>query len=346
MLSSFTILPSTRQPNLSPHRLIWDYRYPLNATFNYYNPSILALPKGSKFPYLVVFRRGYHEWDMLLAMCVAREFYNEQLLNYYIGCIEPPKEIRVESTGYDHVQNHEQKWGMGHDGRLFWSADGAPMMIFTQKANEHKNNNALYRPFIVDARSAFPEIAEFLPTSCGENHIPIEYKRGTELDRPARQQCQDKNWMTFVQDSTLFVTTNLMPHEIYAIQMKNQLKRVIKDTSYTCFGKRNFPNHRKIHLATNGLTLVLCRQQDNCAANDTTKAVNIAIIHYRMEPRFPLHPILTWRMPVYTRHVMMWNISYPYNIICIFTIRICRSRRCEHARNIILHSNDVHTAHR
>ncbi len=195
-----------------------------------YNPSVLPLPPGSRFPFVAVARMDAEPF-YLVGDSASKRFASYRstivscFLDQHFSCARAPliqKRLYVPWATVQHRREHPSntiKWRYdeyvgAEDPRLFWTSDGAPLMLYGLNSQDTRLSR---QQWIIDLRELLPELRAVLPPSY--MHAPIRF-RGTEL-RYAHALEVEKNWIplpSFDYDSLLLSYT-IDPHKLLRVAL-------------------------------------------------------------------------------------------------------------------------------
>lgn len=318
-----------------------------SSEYKIMNPTLLELPKSDKIKhdFLVIARTTHVETTVKdktykLARQVAM-FANLSFTRNgrpIIKVDDSWSRLLLEDYGdpthHCKKQPDMDKYIGPEDMKLYWTAKGEPLLIFTHQVNDEVRCQG---QFIVDARAAVPELNELLDNGTASNlpairfHEPVELRRlpppGQEND--SRYQ-REKNWAPaqspFSPDNKdlMFMVE---PSRLFRYQdLGGIVESVTEDEDQESAVEAPYPAHIKeedtwrsehhtcihdvmlsdphVHQSTPMLSLTLC-DRGTCtpSANNT---VLIGMVQRRYD-----HP--TW----YDRRIATYSAAPPYNMLSV-----------------------------
>lgn len=201
-----------------------------------FNPTILQLPTGAEHEFIVIVR--------LLPVVMQIGVINEEPINYAL-CRQVAffADMKIEEdTGRPYLKRagdwvapvvdsapipgnrchlapiKADKVGP-EDMRVFWTRDGAPLLLFTHQAAEE---GGCQNTFVIDARMAIEPLADALAHG-NYSQSPIKFSRPWQLQREyvsAEIREVEKNWEPFQtgfgeESDDLFFSTQMTEPRIY-----------------------------------------------------------------------------------------------------------------------------------
>ena len=275
-------------PWTTPANVVW-YEDP-SKNGGLFNPSILALPPGSRYPFLMAGRRPHRvvKYD-------GEDYYESGIIlcfmNYTSGvgtdqesrfqCSTEPVTLKIDEHAHQSsVRKEKRKDGNWYkfigaeDPRVFWGPKGEPMLLYGMNT---QSLDRLRSMWLVDLRKTFPELDGMLPES-STPHQPIHDQMELGLEQKGFDRIE-KNWAAFVYGDELMLHSNMKPRKVYRLQGSpketgNQPIAPVplnnaKDLEQ-CF-QSLFPRYANsqnnaLHQATNILRLTLCNR-GQCTPN-------------------------------------------------------------------------------
>ncbi|KAK9474816.1 uncharacterized protein V1510DRAFT_410742 [Dipodascopsis tothii] len=258
-----------------------------------YNPSIIALPGSSHFPFLVVSRvKTGTELQQTTLICEGK-------FDPYLGgisCGTHPRELVVPQTPAKACKTKFLAEIPGfHDARLFWSHQGAPLMIMNQQSRY-----GCFGLWVIDLRSVYPSLQYQLDRSL-LNRFPTV----TELTRAEWRSEMEKNYLVFYDhtDGTEYVQYGLgHGHRHFAKLLGNGLTstNMTSPAEKTCLLRP-----ATWHQATNAIKVVLCKRGECVPGPDNT--VYVSLMHNKVA--------LADGKITYQRYVAMWRTVAPFEMV-------------------------------
>ncbi|KAK9460416.1 uncharacterized protein V1516DRAFT_403345 [Lipomyces oligophaga] len=291
MLSDDSIIvPGSLHYDLSGSRIVF-------AEGHYFNPSLLATPAGSPFPYVGFARFGVGHVHKV-AWCTMVWKRRPITKKHYIEC-----ESKVQYLAAPRFQNKPGTCvripflaldqGLT-DPRVFYSPFGEPLMLIG--TNSHV---ICLGQYVIDLRALIPELGEMLHIE----NVPIRYPTYTELTRPLPLSEIDKNFiMYFDLNNEAYVAHDLSPKQVISSVERPVLN--VADGKSNCIADLTEENVHA-HQATTALRVTLCAFP--CIPTEEN-TVLIAIVHNKYEsPKYP--------DVLYRRYLIVMNPNPPFNIL-------------------------------
>ncbi|KAK9479740.1 hypothetical protein V1514DRAFT_346612 [Lipomyces japonicus] len=276
-----------------------------------YNPNVLPYPPGSPHPYFGlgrVTRRKkmmHHDIDFCDLDWSFKPVTNRKVLK----CADTTIASTLKMPDWPSAKGACKKFpyltmAQGHtDPRIFFSPLGEPIMI----VGTNGKHNCLNQ-WIVDLRMFVPELSKKMDIE----HVPIRFKRFTELTRPDLQEVE-KNWFfLFDQNNTSFIQHETEHRSISPLQplpgVNNRnlanpkiVPQCITELTKTFKDKKNMAND--IHQGTNSLRVTLC---DFPCVPTIHNTVLVELMHVKYKYRLELY---------YKRFAIIMNATVPFDII-------------------------------
>ncbi|KAF7558172.1 hypothetical protein G7Z17_g109 [Cylindrodendrum hubeiense] len=171
------------------------------------NPTLLELPRGSKYDFLVIARAPHvdkqingtkYKLARQVAMFANLTYNKARRPELTTGTWS--KLLVQDFVGPEHHCKNQPKMDKyigPEDMKLFWTRKGAPLLIFTNQVNDE---NLCEGMFLIDARAAVPELVKVLAGHALQMP-PVQFQQPTGLRRqaPAGHEAdpryqREKNW--------------------------------------------------------------------------------------------------------------------------------------------------------
>ncbi|KAK9367467.1 hypothetical protein V1509DRAFT_626736 [Lipomyces kononenkoae] len=274
-------------------------RYPMT-----YNPTIIALPPSSHYPFLIVARvRGggfFQESLICEGKYIDEPFVNPwgfDVINRVIGCATNPRVLVVpqtparDCTGIDFMSDVPGY----HDPRIFWSNTGAPLMMFNQQSRY-----GCFGLWIIDLRSVYPSLRYRVTRG-----LLNQYPTVMELTRKEGRDPIEKNYLMFFDAET---GAGYVQYEIghgyrhFARLVGNGLttSNMTSPFEVSCITE-----DATWHQATNAIKVVLC-DYGECEP-EPENTVYLAFLHKKEIPE-------EWKVQ-YKRYVAVWKSTAPFEMV-------------------------------
>lgn len=310
------------------------------------NPTLLQLPPGAEHDFLVIARAPHIDKEIngkkyRLAQQVAF-FANLGYDKHRMPQLEATEWSKVllsDFAGPEHHCKHQpgmDKYIGPEDMKLFWTREGAPLIIFTYQVDDE---NLCQGMFIVDARAAVPELlpelgsyAKDMPAIRFEEPVGLR-RQAPEGEEASPRYQREKNW-ALTQSDFSHDADDLMfmvePGKLYRYKSENEPVEDIGSKQESAVQEPYPPNidadeetwhsdqatcvhdvmlsNNHVHQSTPMLSVTLCnRGQCTPTANNT---VMIGMLQRRYDPPGVQS---TW----YDRHIAVYNSEAPYNMISV-----------------------------
>ncbi|KAK9388108.1 hypothetical protein V1515DRAFT_462804 [Lipomyces mesembrius] len=274
-------------------------RYPMT-----YNPSIIALPPSSHYPFLIVARvRGggfFQESVICEGKYIDEPFVNAygfEVMNRLIGCATNPRVLTVpqtparDCTGIDYMSDVPGY----HDPRIFWSNTGAPLMMFNQQSRY-----GCFGLWLIDLRSVYPSLRYRVTRG-----LLNQYPTVMELTRIEGRNPIEKNYLMFYDADT---GAGYVQYELrhgsrhFSRLIGNGLttSNMTSPLEATCIGEDAI-----WHQATNAIKIVMC-DYGQCEP-EPENTVYLTFLHKKEIPE-------TFKVQ-YKRYVAVWKATAPFEMI-------------------------------
>ncbi|KAH7146815.1 hypothetical protein B0J13DRAFT_664452 [Dactylonectria estremocensis] len=308
------------------------------------NPTLLELPRGSRHDFLVIARAPHVDKEIngtkyRLARQVA------MFANLTYNRAQRPEltagnwsKLLVQDFGRpDHHCKQlpdMDKYIGPEDMKLFWTRNGAPLLIFTHQVDDE---NLCEGMFLIDARAAVPELIGALGDHA-RKISPIRFGQPTGLRRqaPAGHEAdaryqREKNWapvqspfsddddelLFMVEPSRMFrwASTN-KPVQEMEIEHESAVEPTSEDEAddttwhsleMTCVHDVMMTD-KHVHQSTPMLSLTLC-DRGKCEPHEGN-TVMLGMVQRRYDP--PGYPF-TW----YDRRMAVYAAVPPYNMLSV-----------------------------
>lgn len=310
------VLRSIRNPTGSANRI--DHN---KLSEKIFNPTLLELPKGSKHDFVVItrqgqtaveiegkkYKKGYQVaffgdviYDEHGAPIMIRQ---DSWKRYLLDDILPPEHHCAS-------ESHIMDYIGPEDGKLYWTRDGAPILMFT---NQVPYEGECQGMFMVDLRAVIPDLKDILGDNAAKMG-PIRFKEPTQLRRPMPENLKEdgsyhfereKNWSPFQtflgkpEDDELKFSAHLVEPRIY--QFKEGEKYVTHTGSpekpQMCVDEKFAYG---VHQGTPMLSITLCNRGE-CEPSIQNTVLMGLVQKRRSDPH--LH---------YDKRIVTWNASAPY----------------------------------
>lgn len=270
----------------------------------FFNPSIMPLPHDSAYPWFAVARGK----DKSGVIEVDNKRYKVRSFSYMVACfmshefkclsnpikLEVPLPIEVIK---EHFRKFNQSkieypfWG-AEDGKLFYTPQGAPMIIFGMNSGSLKNFVTRRTVWIADLRVLYPCINAILPRNY---NAPITVNKITELTIPS-DQIMEKNWIPFFSENKFLISYKLDPRQVLEWRQDMQLNSLSKIENQECIYKNpKIIKFGKINQGSNAVRISLCQKNDEkCIANPNSERF-MSIVHFITKKRIYWHFTVTWQ---------------------------------------------------
>lgn len=316
------------------------------AGYDIMNPTLLQLPPGAEHDFLVIARAPHvdtkiddKDYRLARQVCFFANLGYDRYGMPELQATEWSKLLITDFNGPKHHCKHQpgmDKYIGPEDMKLFWTREGAPLLIFTYQVDE---DNLCQGMFLVDARSAIPELIK----AFGKEHNnmpPIRFEEPILLHRQppdgeedsARYQ-REKNW-AFTQSLFSHDADELMfmvePGRLFRWKSDNEPVEDVgsnpesavtepyppdlksgeetwHSAEQTCVHDVMLSNNH-VHQSTPMLSITLCnRGECEPSANNT---VMVGMLQRRYD-----RPAVsnTW----YDRHIAVYSSDAPYNMISV-----------------------------
>ncbi|KAK9455522.1 hypothetical protein V1511DRAFT_295270 [Dipodascopsis uninucleata] len=262
-----------------------------DSAVNRYNPSILPLPAGSKYPY-IGFASQSKGYTSELYVCYLSRGQKKISKRLGLQCATDPELVAIETPESGNCPDHLYL-GLRkgpQTPRVFFAPDGAP--ILTYSANSESDCIGVW---MVDVRSVYPPLMEIFPNP------PLQYVRPTELNRPGSKLEMEQNWVFMFMNNKTFIQQDLYPRTYSSIgwQTKN-----LAPKSFSCVNALTQNKESAVlRQATNTLRLSLCHFPCTPTEENT---VLISIVHVKYQEGY---------RPYYEKRVLLTSATFPFDII-------------------------------
>ncbi|KAK9455747.1 hypothetical protein V1511DRAFT_458428 [Dipodascopsis uninucleata] len=270
-----------------------------------YNPTILSLPPTSHYPFLIVARVRGDGLQHRSVICEGKYYdasyrnaYGIDVLSRNIGCATHPRELIVPQTPAKECDGREILANAPgfHDPRIFWSMQGAPIMILNQQSRY-----GCFGLWLIDLRSVYPSLRYKVNRA-----LLTEYFTVVELTRTEGRKNMEKNYILFYDSNTG------ESYVQYELGYNNRhFSRLIGNGLATAnltspFELPCIAEDATWHQATNALKVVLC-DYGECEPN-TDNTVYIAFLHKKEGVPGTLKVL-------YKRYLAVWKTYAPFEMV-------------------------------
>lgn len=299
-----------------------------NTGLKIINPTLLELPHGGRHDFLVIARMPPISKEISgIKYEVSRQvamFANVTYDEAQRPVLTAGKWFRLlveDYAGPEHDCKHQpdvNKYIGPEDMKLFWTREGAPLLIFTMQVND---SNRCQGMSLVDARASVPELA----TAIGDHAWqmpPIQFKQPTGLRRQASAE-REKNWAPFqspfskdndepflmVEPGRVFrwtTTSEPVEHIIVESEPAVEAPYSLRATEKTCV--QDIMMTDNVHQSTPILALTLC-DRGKCKPHDNN-TVLIGMVHRRHD--IPIYPFTR-----YERRTVVYAATPPYKMMSV-----------------------------
>ncbi|KAK7203975.1 hypothetical protein BZA70DRAFT_196785 [Myxozyma melibiosi] len=270
-----------------------------------YNPTILALPPSSHFPFLIVARvRG--DGLMQQTLICEGKYHDETKDNAYgfpvttrlIGCATSAKLLQVPQTPARDCQARDFMSDVPgyHDPRIFWSMDGAPLMIINQQSRY-----GCFGLWVIDLRSVYPSLRYRVNRS-----LLNQFPTVMELTRLEGRGTVEKNYLMFYDSAT---SESYVQYDL--AYNKRHFAKLIGNglTTSNLTSPLELPcitEDATWHQATNAIKIVLCNYGECTPGPENT--VFMSFLHKKLGVKgsFKVQ---------YHRYVAVWKSTAPFELI-------------------------------
>lgn len=268
------------------------------------NPNIIPHPVFNDTWFIVAQQFNHRS--------VPRSIWNAELVctavfkNGTLSCEESPLILPIAATiGGDQCLGSMGylSWNVGpHDARVFYGPR-MPYSIF--------GSNSVFTCFgqwIQDMRVLVDWGLDTYPKQ--------EFKKATELQRPAPYAPIEKNWFVFWdRDEQMYAHYDIVPKRVFAKLDGNgsvgqDLAPLAAASDESCLAKyvpKVVEGLESIHQATNSLSITLCKRSDGCEPSDSNTFI-LTIFH---------HKTFYYFHSVYEPHVMLFQQTAPFAVHAI-----------------------------
>ncbi|KAK9476961.1 hypothetical protein V1514DRAFT_321558 [Lipomyces japonicus] len=271
-------------------------RYPMT-----YNPTIIALPPTSHYPFLIVSRVRGDSFEQHSLICEAK--YGEQLngdgnLEPVLQCATHARELVVPQTPAKDCKGKEFMSDVPgyHDPRVFWSARGAPMMIFNQQSRY-----GCFGLWMIDLRTVYPTLRYRVNRA-----LLNQYSTVTELTRHEGRRYVEKNYLVFYDAETdaeyvQFELGHNTRHFARLVGNGLTTRNLTLSLEQSCIHL-----DATWHQATNAIKVVLCKYGECEPGPENT--VYISFLHRKEGIKGSLKV-------QYFRYLAMWRTVAPFQMV-------------------------------
>lgn len=280
---------SRKLPNLQ--RVRWEAWF--RHSEGLFNPSILSLPCGSKYPYIGVARTQ-------LVDAERTEKYSGKIwpvhhsklvgcvLDYSFTCVGSKQvfdlpvpndavDLRLfrrssDATGF----NYDVYLG-AEDGRLAW--DPSTWQVFLLYVMNSEIQTKLSRNlWIVDLEVLYPFLKKVIALP-PEDALVAEkrFLSPTEMVFPGSNSPVEKNWIPFLYKNRVLINYSLYPHVTFEVANSGLATKFTEYNSSESFKDIDHVNFR-INQGSGSITVRLCKKS---RCNSSTPERNVAIFHTR-----------------------------------------------------------------
>ncbi|KAK9451949.1 uncharacterized protein V1518DRAFT_409981 [Limtongia smithiae] len=254
------------------------------------NPSIIALPKGSEFPY-VAFSSYVTGNKYSIYACFVKRARMQISRRMALQCVDEPSKINI-NTREDATCRDDLYLSLRSGAqvpRVFLSPNGEPLLTYSANSE-----TACVGYWVVDMRTVYSQLKKYF------EGIPIRYQKPVELLRPGKMSDLEQNWVLMFEGNETYVQQDLNPRVFSEALATTNLA----PKSYDCLNKLTNDNRNLVlRQSTNTLRLSLC--EFPCTATEAN-TVLISIIHIKY---------LEGYRPYYERRVLMTSSKFPFNVI-------------------------------
>ncbi|KAK9379276.1 uncharacterized protein V2V93DRAFT_373444 [Kockiozyma suomiensis] len=270
-----------------------------------YNPTIFALPPSSHFPFLIVARVRGEGFFQTSLICEGK-YIDETKDNSYgfpittrlIGCATSAKELAVPQTPARDCQKRDFMSDVPgfHDPRIFWSNEGAPLMIINQQSRY-----GCFGLWVIDLRSVYPSLRYRVNRA-----LLNEYPTVMELTRLEGRGNVEKNYLLFYDSVTSepYVQYDLAHNKRhFAKLIGNGLttSNLTSPLELSCIH-----DDATWHQATNAIKIVLCNYGECTPGPENT--VYMSFLHKKSGVKESLKV-------QYRRYVAVWKTTAPFELV-------------------------------
>ena len=286
-----------------------------------YNPTILSLPRNSRYPYLTIVRgdpltsyfdkegqvtvwkkeiyammsRIAHPDDARWNPRALRRLTNEvnTLLPLSTSSNHTFPSCGTEAPGkfYLNVQGPE-------DPRVFWSALGEPLLLYNSHSERFQDRHCRVM-HIVDLRSIYPLLEEILE-DLQDRPPPIRFPNSLAIEEED-QYYIEKNWLMFsdmLDPQAIYFHRNLAPRHLsqWSYQTHQLMPSIHESTedleANNCLHRllplTHQPKdiHVSLHQTTPPVWVVLCNRGDCSPSIHNTVIVTLGHWSHKTEPRY------------------------------------------------------------